>query len=449
MADDPASTANTSYAAPQPTSSSHAQTLLATSPKTRFSSDQPLDMDGPVKRWNDHDLLPTKGGKYLSSTSARSESNSNAIPGKPLPDYAPLTLSAGRWVPITHSAEHPADPDSPENVDRKVKGLLNKLTDKSFDGISDQIIMWANKSEVDQDARILRQVTRLIFEHAVEDEARSEIYARLCRKASEQTSNLVRDEASMNMHGNPITGGQLFRKYLLNWCQDTFERLFTAENEVRSSLAIALYSDEYYATRQAKRQGLGLARFTGELFKLKLLTERIIHECIKRLLVNVQNPGEAQIEFLCKLLVTVGSILDTGDARAYMDVYISRMKELTRGPILAPRIRFMFQVNSLLSPPAVIVLPARDRMRLSFENVNGFLVVPKQWLKWTKQLVHSNIFHDILLCSFRCRSTDCSPRTIISLVYEYRCVLKFGRNYNHRLQLRLSRQANDDEPKPI
>jgi len=40
-----------------------------------------------------------------------------------------------------------ADADSSEVVDRKVKGLLNKLTMEKFDSISDQIIEWANKSE--------------------------------------------------------------------------------------------------------------------------------------------------------------------------------------------------------------------------------------------------------------------------------------------------------------
>ena len=31
----------------------------------------------------------------------------------------------------------------------------------------------------------------------------------------------------------------------------------------------ALYSDEYYAAQKAKRQGLGLIKFIGELFKLQ------------------------------------------------------------------------------------------------------------------------------------------------------------------------------------
>jgi len=45
----------------------------------------------------------------------------------------------------------------------------------------------------------------------------------------------------------------------------------------------ALYSEEYYAAQKAKRRGLGLIKFIGELFKLQMLTERIMHECVKKL----------------------------------------------------------------------------------------------------------------------------------------------------------------------
>jgi len=64
-----------------------------------------------------------------------------------------------------------------------------------------------------------------------------------------------------------------------------------------------------------------------------MLTERIMHECVKKLLGNVDNPEE-EIESLCKLLTTVGNSLDT---RAHMDVYFSRMKELTKSPHVTPR----------------------------------------------------------------------------------------------------------------
>ena len=53
---------------------------------------------------------------------------------------------------------------------------------------------------------------------------------------------------------------------------------------------------------KAKRRSLGLIKFIGELFKLQMLTERIMYKCVKNLLGNVDNPEEEEIESLCKLL---------------------------------------------------------------------------------------------------------------------------------------------------
>ena len=64
----------------------------------------------------------------------------------------------------------------------------------------------------------LIQVIRLVFEKAMDDATWSEMYARLCRKTMEQISTNVQDDGikTRNSEGKPITGGQLFRKYLLN-----------------------------------------------------------------------------------------------------------------------------------------------------------------------------------------------------------------------------------------
>ncbi|KAI0042560.1 hypothetical protein FA95DRAFT_1575660 [Auriscalpium vulgare] len=74
-----------------------------------------------------------------------------------------------------------------------------------------------------------------------------------------------------------------------------------------------------------------------------MLTERIMHECIKKLLGNVENPEEEEIESLCKLLITVGVLLDTPKAHAHMDVYFSRMKELTKSKNVNSRMQYMLQ----------------------------------------------------------------------------------------------------------
>jgi translation initiation factor 4G len=276
----------------------------------------------------------------------------------------PLEVSANRWVPTSAVRKVQPEVDTPEMVDRKVKSLLNKLTMERFDSISDQIIQWANKSVNEKDGRTLIQVIRLVFEKATDEAAWSEMYARLCRKMMEQISPDVQDDGIKNQDGKPIAGGQLFRKYLLNRCQEDFERGWFAKeataaaaaakasddqatktaNEKKDTEEAELYSDEYYAAQKAKRQGLGLIKFIGELFKLQMLTERIMHECVKKLLGNVENPEEEEIESLCQLLKTAGQLLDTPKARAHMDVYFTRMKELGKSTNVSSRMQFMLQV---------------------------------------------------------------------------------------------------------
>ena len=260
-----------------------------------------------------------------------------------LDPVVPLQATENRW----DRKAIQADQGSPELVERKVTGLLNKLTMEKFTSISDQIITWANKSEKEKDGRTLIQVIRLVFEKATDEATWSEMYARLCRKMMEQISTNVQDDAIRNPEGKPITGGHLFRKYLLNRCQDDFERgwVSIARIEEGRTEGIVLYSDEYYAAQKVKRQGLGLIKFIGELFKLQMFTERIMHECVKKLLGKVETPKGEEIESLCMLLATVGSKLDFQKARGHVDVYFSRIKVLMNSPDVTPRLQYMLQVR--------------------------------------------------------------------------------------------------------
>ncbi|KAM5543012.1 hypothetical protein V8D89_003396 [Ganoderma adspersum] len=255
------------------------------------------------------------------------------------------------------------DWESPEVVDRMVRALLNDLTMERFDPISDQIISWANRSEKEKDARTLIQMVRLVFEKATDKAMWSEMYARLCQKMTQQISPNVHNYGIKNADGKPVASGRLFCKYLLNRCQDDFERGWVAKEATAAAATTKAsdgqtvkavteqnkgeedvrYSDEYYAAEKARRQGLGLIKFIGELFKLQMLTERIMHECVKKLLGNVENPGEEEIESLCTFMTTVGQVLDTPKARARMDVYFSRMKGLTKSPNVNSRTQLMLQ----------------------------------------------------------------------------------------------------------
>ena len=267
-------------------------------------------------------------------------------------DMAPVKMPVNRWVaPIPIHKPGATDTESPEFVDREVKALLNKLTMEKFDSISDQIIAWANKSVNETNNWTLIQVIRLVFEKAADEAGWSEMYARLCWKMMETISPEVQDVDIQTSEGKPIAGGQLFRKYLRDRCRENFGRGWVAKEttvKVSDDQAMKkkgdeskLYPDEHHAGQKEK---FGLIKFIGDLFKLQLLTESMMHQCIKRLLPNIGNPEEEEVESLCQLLKAVGQLLDVPKAGAHMDMYFARMEELCKGPDVSPTMRSMLQV---------------------------------------------------------------------------------------------------------
>lgn len=53
-------------------------------------------------------------------------------------------------------------------------------------------------------------------------------------------------------------------------------------------------------------------KLIGELFKLKMLTANIMHNCVVKLL---KDEHEESLECLCKLMSTIGKDLDTLNAK--------------------------------------------------------------------------------------------------------------------------------------
>ena len=206
--------------------------------KERPATLPPLDAIGlePV----DHTHAKPRGGLGHRPSGAVAPSRQAPIglgftpPALVKPDDNNL-FSMGRFATMDGEAIQ-VDENSPELVEHKVKDLLNKLTTEKFNSISDQIIACANKSEKEKGGRTLIQVVRLVFEKAT-DESTSELCARLCRKMMEQISTNVQDDGIRNQEGKPITGGQLFRKYLLNRCQEDFERGWVAKEATAAAAA--------------------------------------------------------------------------------------------------------------------------------------------------------------------------------------------------------------------
>ena len=234
----------------------------------------------------------------------------------------------------------------PETVQRKVKAALNKMTPEKFERLADQILEIAAQSKHETDGRTLRQVIQLTFEKATDEAHWAPMYAMFCAKMLESMSPDIKDENVKDKSGAIVVGGNLFRKYLLNRCQEEFERGWKVNLPDRpegQTEEAALLSDEYYVAAAAKRRGLGLVKFIGELFKLGMLTERIMHECVKKLVDYEGMPDEAEVESLTSLLRTIGRQLDdpASKGQARMDIYFERIKATMELPELPSRLKFM------------------------------------------------------------------------------------------------------------
>ncbi|KAL2001480.1 hypothetical protein VTN02DRAFT_1699 [Thermoascus thermophilus] len=291
------------------------------------------------------------GSKRDKQGSKKEEDTNKAMPLTAGKEFKALTISQTGWKPhsLLRQAVGPTPAGeghlTPDLVQRKVKANLNKMTPENFDRISNQILDIVSQSKDETDGRTLRQVIQLTFEKATDEAHWAPMYAKFCKRMLESMSPEIKDENIRDKMGNVVTGGSLFRKYLLNRCQEEFERGWKVNLPPKPegvTEEAAMLSDEYYAAAAAKRRGLGLVKFIGELYKLGMLTERIMHECVKKLVDYEGVPDEAEVESLTSLLRTIGGSLDASEkGHAMMDAYFVRINMMIETAGLPSRLKFM------------------------------------------------------------------------------------------------------------
>jgi translation initiation factor 4G len=291
------------------------------------------------------------GSKRDKHQAKKEEDMAKSMPLTAGKDVAPIQISATGWKPrsigqaAAAAGPTPGGHMPPDVVQRKVKAALNKMTPENFDRISGQILEIVSQSKDESDGRTLRQVIQLTFEKATDEAHWASIYAKFCKRMLESMSMEIKDENIRDKNGNVVAGGSLFRKYLLNRCQEEFERGWKVNLPPKpegQTEEAAMMSDEYYKAAAAKRRGLGLVKFIGELYKLGMLTERIMHECVKKLVDYEGVPEEAEVESLTSLLRTIGASLDASEkGHTMMDAYFNRIQLMMQIEGLPSRLKFM------------------------------------------------------------------------------------------------------------
>uniref|UniRef100_A0A8C4J0T7 Eukaryotic translation initiation factor 4 gamma 1 n=1 Tax=Dromaius novaehollandiae TaxID=8790 RepID=A0A8C4J0T7_DRONO len=249
-----------------------------------------------------------------------------------------LNKAEKAWKPSSKRASEEEDPENIKTQEllRRVRSILNKLTPQMFQQLMKQVM----ELSIDTEER-LKGVIDLVFEKAISEPNFSVAYANMCRCLMGLKVPTT-DKPTVTVN---------FRKLLLNRCQKEFEKdkdddeIFEKRQKEMDDASApeekARMKDELEEARdKARRRSLGNIKFIGELFKLKMLTEAIMHDCVVKLL---KNHDEESLECLCRLLTTIGKDLDFEKAKPRMDQYFNQMEKIIKEKKTSSRIRFMLQ----------------------------------------------------------------------------------------------------------
>ncbi|KAL5490844.1 hypothetical protein EMCRGX_G016035 [Ephydatia muelleri] len=227
-----------------------------------------------------------------------------------------------------------------QEVFRKFRSILNRLTPQKLTELADATLQLKINTE-----ERLRGVVDLIFTRVITETMYSgEVYANLCQVLGPF------DVETVNAKGKLKT--ITFKRLLLSKCEQEFLKDMQ-EDEEREAMQKGVETaetEEIRKQRQMELEAAGMAsrqrmlgniRFIGELYKLKMLSESTIHECMIRLLKSSSN--EKSLECFAKLMTITGTELDKEEAKLEMDIYFSRVNDIIKKRKISKRVQFVLQ----------------------------------------------------------------------------------------------------------
>ncbi|XP_076820846.1 uncharacterized protein LOC143466115 [Clavelina lepadiformis] len=211
----------------------------------------------------------------------------------------------------------------------EVQLILNQATSQKLGPLMQKF----KKLPIHSEQR-LQAVVDLIFQRVLDKPKFAEVYANVCHMMSQILTTTPSPSASDKYQEQ--TRKMEFRKLLLMRCQRKFEKNRQKEgilNKLRQKLENATSvgtkqkrkSQLEVVEAKIRKEMLGNIKFIGELFKLRMLAESIMHMCIMDLFKSRNNES---LECLCALLTTIGEDLDHIKEKQRMDQYFHQLDKV-------------------------------------------------------------------------------------------------------------------------
>ena len=174
------------------------------------------------------------------------------------------------------------DKSKVNEISTNMKKMLNKISDKNYEKISEQIIDF----EINNDPFCLNSIVKEIFEKAILEPSFSKIYASICLKLIKKYENFE------NIN---------FKRLLIAHCQNFF-----SDRDLNNL--------EEYDEIIKKKKLIGNSLFIGELCNLDVLSiDLIVNKCIYDLINVDQNNKnmEMNMEIINNILIRCGNKFDS------------------------------------------------------------------------------------------------------------------------------------------
>ncbi|XP_047543830.1 eukaryotic translation initiation factor 4 gamma 3-like isoform X9 [Vanessa atalanta] len=279
-----------------------------------------------------------KGSVKLTPSSSGSSSHKPVIHvSLSLREEVKLNQTKDAWRPTRFKKDNLTEEEfKTQDLYKKFRGILNKLTPQKFDTLLDKV----KTLEINTQAR-LEGVIDLVFEKAIDEPNFSEAYAAMCSKLS-----MLKVPAD-NAPDQCVN----FRALIISKCQNQFITNKVDENILKLEKDLAECTDSAKKkelhllleeeNRRVRMRSVGNVRFIGELYKLKMLTAKIMVYCMTYLIEKLE---EEKLECLCKLLTTIGEQVES-EVKEQLESVFKKMQDIVerKSNKISSRVRFMLQ----------------------------------------------------------------------------------------------------------